>query len=118
MTRQQFLNNASIVGALITLSTLMAILNTSAHAKDAPHANIIDGLTYADTCLYMLESTRQLEQPDCDRLFVWHQENLPHLPLVENINDAQRARFERNRKLYLSTVRRVQEILASKVTRQ
>ncbi|MBT3564760.1 MAG: hypothetical protein HN493_12560 [Gammaproteobacteria bacterium] len=36
-------------------------MNQSVYAKETLRADIIDGLTYADTCLYMLESTRQLE---------------------------------------------------------
>ena len=66
----------------------------------------------------MLESTRQLEQPDCDTLLTWHKESFPLLPDVKDIDSAQRAKFERNLKLYRSTLRVVREILNSEVTGQ
>jgi len=88
------------------------------HAAETKQANIIDGLTYADTCLYMLESTRQLEQPDCDTLFEWHKQKFPHLPAPENLENTARVKFERNFKLYNSTLRSVRKILDSEVSGQ
>ena len=73
MTRQLFLLNNTrgcqlvrkvIIEIIAFLSILIAsslIMNQSVYAKETLRADIIDGLTYADTCLYMLESTRQLE---------------------------------------------------------
>ena len=107
-----------LIGTLLVLGASVAVLNPSVYAEEAPRANIIDGLTYADTCLYMLESTRRLEQPDCDTLFLWHQESFPRIPGVESMESAQRARFDRNLALYLATLRSVKKILASKVTGQ
>ena len=125
MTRQLFLlkntRGCQLVRKLIIeiiafLSILIAsglIMNQSVYAKETPRANIIDGLTYADTCLYMLESTR-----DCDTLLTWHKESFPLLPDVKDIDSAQRAKFERNLKLYRSTLRSVRQILNSEVTGQ
>ena len=110
-----------IIEIIAFLSILIAsglIMNQSVYAKETPRANIIDGLTYADTCLYMLESTRQLKQPDCDTLLTWHKESFPLLPDVKDIDSAQRAKFERNLKLYRSTLRSVRKILNSEVTGQ
>lgn len=130
MTRQLFLlKNAggyqlvksaviAIIGFLSILIASGFIMDQSVHAKETPRINIIDGLTYADTCLYMLESTRQLEQPDCDTLKTWHKESFPLLPDAKNIDSAQRAKFERNLKLYRSTLRGVRQILNSEVTGQ
>ena len=130
MTRQLFLLKNTrgcqlvrkvIIEIIAFLSILIAsglIMNQSVYAKETPRANIIDGLTYADTCLYMLESTRQLEQPDCDTLKTWHKESFPLLPDANNIDSAQRAKFERNLKLYRSTLRVVRKILNSEVTGQ
>ena len=53
-----------IIEIIAFLSILIAsslIMNQSVYAKETLRANIINGLTYADTCLYMLESPRQLE---------------------------------------------------------
>ena len=86
--------------------------------KKTPAANIISYLTYADPYQCMLESTRQLEQPDCDTLLTWHKESFPLLPDVKDIDSAQRAKFERNLKQYRSTLRVVREILNSEVTGQ
>ena len=73
MTRQLFLLNNTrgcqlvkkvmiqIIGLLSILIASGFIMNQSVYAKETLRANIIDGLTYADTCLYTLESTRQLE---------------------------------------------------------
>ena len=108
----------AIIGFLSILITSGFMMNQSVYAKETPRTNIIDGLTYADTCLYMLESTRQLEQPDCDTLKTWHKESFPLLPDVKNIDSAQRAKFERNLKLYRSTLRGVRQILNSEVTGQ
>ena len=103
-----------IIGAL-ALGISVAVLNISVHAEET--ADIIDGVTYADNCLYMLESTRQLKQPDCDKLLRWHKESFPHLPDVKSIKSDQRAWFERNLKMYLSTLHSVKKIMASEVTR-
>ncbi|MFT6433228.1 MAG: hypothetical protein ACJAVI_001270 [Candidatus Azotimanducaceae bacterium] len=78
-------------------------------------SNIIDGLTYADKCLYMLESTRQNEQPDCDKLFLWHEQDFSRLPAEQELQQNKRKRFERNLKLYHSTLAIVRKILASEV---
>jgi len=99
----------------LALSISVVVLNISAQAEET--ADIIDGVTYADNCLYMLESTRQLMQPDCDKLLRWHKESFPHLPDVKSIKSDQRAWFERNLKMYLSTLHSVKKIMASEVTR-
>ena len=84
----------------------------------AEQANIIDGLTYADNCLYMLDSTRQLDQPDCDKLLEWHKKDFPHVPAAEDLETTKRTRFERNLKLYKSTLKSVRKILGSEVAGQ
>jgi hypothetical protein len=50
-----------IIGLLSILIASRFIMNQSVYAKETLRANFIDGLTNADTCLYTLESTRQLE---------------------------------------------------------
>ncbi|MDB2449243.1 hypothetical protein N9W97_00660 [Pseudomonadales bacterium] len=50
-----------IIGLLSILIASGFIMNQSVYAKETLRANFIDGLTNADTCLYTLESTRQLE---------------------------------------------------------
>jgi hypothetical protein len=50
-----------IIGLLSILIASGFIMNQSVYAKETLRANFIDGLTSADTCLYTLESTRQLE---------------------------------------------------------
>jgi len=81
-------------------------------------SNIVDGLTYADNCLYMLESTRQNDQPDCETLLEWHEHHFLQLPTEGELKPAERARFNRNLKLYNSTLQTVRKILGSKVSDQ
>jgi hypothetical protein len=126
MTRLKGTNNRNRESPPRLLSILKMLvvfvgchLALTASAEETPSAvvtsNIVDGLTYADKCLYMLESTRQNDQPDCDTLFLWHKQDFSRLPAAQELQQNERKRFERNLKLYHSTLAIVRKILGSEV---
>lgn len=103
-----------ILAVFVTCHLALSSFAEETAASDVT-SNIIDGLTYADKCLYMLESTRQNDQPDCDTLFLWHQQDFSHLPAPQELHQNERKKFKRNLKLYHSTLRTVRKILGSEV---
>ncbi|MFK7830928.1 MAG: hypothetical protein AB8B57_14210 [Congregibacter sp.] len=69
----------------------------------------IDALTRADTCLYMLQSTRDPATGDCRLLQDFHaQEFLDWNPDLTALEESTRRRVVNNRKAYLQTLKDIE----------
>jgi hypothetical protein len=73
------------------LSLMLAGSGTCAATRGPITAQLINAVSLADNCLYMLETTGKAHQPDCDLLFDW-QTN--HWPALEGELNGQRNRGE------------------------
>jgi hypothetical protein len=67
------------MSATLMSATLMSPTMTNAATPSPVTSRLNDALTLADTCLYMLETSGNSDQPDCDRLMAWHAQQWPAL---------------------------------------
>ncbi|MCB1645741.1 MAG: hypothetical protein KDI36_09820 [Pseudomonadales bacterium] len=66
---------------------LTSLALSSAPALQAAPQALTDLLTQADECLYMLESTRDPAQPECDSIRTWYRESYPKTMAESGIAD-------------------------------
>jgi len=91
----------------LSLSVAAAAVALAARADEAgdPLQFSIDALTHADNCLYMLQSSRDLNNADCQALREFHQEQfLDWSPDLDGLDASVRRRVVGNRQAYLQAL--------------
>lgn len=73
------------------LSLILAASGACAATSDPVSARLINAVSLADNCLYMLETTGKAHQPDCELFFDWQTH---HWPALEGELNGQRNRGE------------------------
>jgi hypothetical protein len=92
------------------LSLILAASGACAATSGPVSARLINAVSLADNCLYMLETTGKAHQPDCELFFDWQTQ---HWPALEGeLNDKRNrgelsSRDERSEQQYRQTHARI-----------
>lgn len=88
------------------INLILAASSTCAATSGPVTAQLINAVSLADNCLYMLETTGKAHQPDCELFFDWQTH---HWPALEGELNGQRnqgelsSRDERSEQQYRQT---------------